>query len=49
MMFVGGHVWMCLMDLYKKCICQFEQEISLCKDSQLITHKPTNRVIKSVH
>ena len=37
--FVGGHVWMCLENLYKKYIWpgqNFEQGVKLCKDSQHI-------------
>ena len=47
-MFVGGHVWMCLVNLYKKYIWRgqnFEQGVKLCKDSQHITHMFTNKVL----
>ena len=47
-MFVGGHVWMCLVNLYKKYIWpgqNFEQGVKLCKDIRHITHMLTNKVL----
>ena len=46
--FVGGHVWMFLVILYKKYIWpgqKFEQGVKLRKESQRTTHMFTNKVL----